>query len=78
MIVCNDLSNSYFTLDVRVRVVACKLEILIPEVEYVLHVWIQYHLRKRAWLTCRLQLDLLQMVVLDVSVSQRVNKLTRL
>ena len=69
MIVCNGLSNSYFTLDVRVRVVACKLEILILEIEDTFHLWVQCHVRQRTGLTGQLQLDLFQMVVVDVRIA---------
>lgn len=78
MIVCNDLSNSHFTLDVRVRVVACKLEILILEIENTFYLRVQCHVRQRTGLTSQLQLDLLQMIVVYVSVSERMYELARL
>ena len=78
MIVISNLLYSYLSLDVWVRIVLYQCEIIVLEIKDVVSEWIQCHLRKRTRLTGKLQLDLLQMVVVDVSVSQRVNKLTRL
>ena len=78
MIVISNLLYSYLSLDVWVRIVLYQCEIIVLEIKDIVSEWIQYHLRKRTRLTGKLQLDLLQMVVVDVSVSQRVNKLTRL
>ena len=78
MIVISNLLYSYLSLDVWVRIVLYQCEIIVLEIKDIVSEWIQYHLRKRTRLTGKLQLNLLQMVVVDVSVSQRVNKLTRL
>ena len=78
MIVISNLLYSYLSLDVWVRIVLYQCEIIVLEIKDIVSEWIQYHLRKRTRLTGKLQLNLLQMVVVDVSVSQCVNKLTRL
>ena len=78
MIVISNLLYSYLSLDVWVRIVLYQCEIIVLEIKDIVSECIQYHLRKRTRLTGKLQLNLLQMVVVDVSVSQRVNKLTRL
>ena len=78
MIVISNLLYSNLSLDVWVRIVLYQCEIIVLEIKDIVSEWIQYHLRKRTRLTGKLQLDLFQMVVVYVSVSQRVNKLTRL
>ena len=70
MIVISNLLYSYLSLDVWVRIVLYQCEIIVLEIKDIVSEWIQYHLRKRTRLTGKLQLNLLQMVVVDVRIAQ--------
>ncbi len=61
-----------------VRIIILKREILILEVENILDLGIDYHLRQPARLTPELCAHLVEMIMIDVRVAESVYKLARL
>ena len=59
-----------------VWVVVFEGEVFVLEVEDALHVWVDSHLWQWAWLTCELQLGLLDMVEIEMGVACGVDKIT--
>ena len=59
-------------------IIIYELEVLILEVEDILHLRIDLHLRKLARLTCELKLHLLEVICINVSVTCSVDELSRL
>ena len=68
-------SDAYLSLDGRPRVVVLQPEVLVTELEYVLHLGIEHHSRQGTRSACQLQPDLLQMVEVDVGVARSVYEL---
>ena len=58
----------------RVWIVVEEFEVLILEVENILHFRVEAHLRKRTRFACELQIGLLHVVQVEVSVARSVNK----
>lgn len=71
-------SDSYRSRDARIWVIIHELEVFVCEVEYVLYVRIDLHLRKGARLTAELGGHLLEMIDIDVSISGRMDEFSRL
>ena len=65
--------HCHFRLDVRVRVVAFKNEVLVTECQQIGHFGIEQHLGKPARGARELQPGLLQMIEIEVGVTQGVH-----
>ena len=70
--------NTHCSLDVRVWIVIDQIEILVRERKQVVDVGIDHHLRQRPWVSCQLFSCLIHMVQLQINITKRVHKLTRL
>ena len=66
----------YHSLDVRVCIVVFKREVLELEREDVLYIGVYYHAWQLLRFACELQSCLLDMVQLEVCITQRVYELT--
>src|SRR5690606_335634 len=62
----------------RVRIVICQRKVLKLEFKNVLHVWIQGHFGQRTRIARKLKFELLNVVVVDVSIAKGVDEFTRL
>ena len=70
--------HAHGSSDVRPRVIALKLKVLIFEVEQVLDIGVQLHLGQRARCARELQVSLLKVVEVEVSVACGVYKIASL
>lgn len=59
------------------RVVVLQLEIFVLEAEDIFYVRIDFHGRQRTGSTCQLEVHLLQVVQVDVGISERMDEVTR-
>lgn len=60
----------------RVRIISEQLEVLIAEVENVTHLRIEFHLRERTKFARQLQSHLIEMIVVDMRIAERMDKLS--
>ena len=69
------LSYTYHALYVRVRVVTINMEIFVMKPENVIDVGIDAHCRQPSRLARKLESHLLEVVVVDMGITERVDKL---
>ena len=50
-------------------------KILIPEFQDIYHIRINYHHGKFIWFPCKLKLNLLNMIQINMSISECMNKI---
>lgn len=67
--------NADDTLDGRVGVVVFEREVLVLELEDVLHLWVDAHSWQLARLAAELQMHLVEVVEVDVRVASRVDEI---
>lgn len=59
-------------------VVAHEIEIIISEPEYILYIRIQDHVRQRAWRAAQLFMHLVEMVQIDMGITERMDEVAGL
>lgn len=59
----------------RMWIVIYQFEIFILEVEDALHIRVYLHLRQRTWFAGKLQFDLLQMIQINVRITECMNEI---
>lgn len=62
--------------DRRVGIVSFQTEIVVAEVRYFAHIWIDVHFRQGSWLAVQLFVHLIKVVLVDVQVAEGVNKIS--
>ena len=68
----------HLSLDCWVALIVFEMEILDAEVTDVLDLWVKHHLRQWQRLARELELDLIEMVEIDVGVTESMDKRARL